>query len=135
MLGFHRWLWRVGAALCCSAQTYCGGFSCCGARTLGTRASVVVACRLSSCGSWALEHRLSSCGARASLLHGMWDHPWPGLEPLSSALAGRFLATVPPGKSLFLSNLYAFCLLSCWLWGLFTQYQRRLVKTNILTFS
>ena len=28
----------------------------------------------------------------------MWDLPGPGLEPLSPALAGRFLATVPPGK-------------------------------------
>ena len=29
----------------------------------------------------------------------MWDLPGPGLEPMSPALAGRFLATVPPGKS------------------------------------
>ena len=29
----------------------------------------------------------------------MWDLPGPGLEPVSSALAGRFLTTVPPGKS------------------------------------
>ena len=53
----------------------------------------------SSCGSWALEHRLSSWGARASLLHGMWDLPGPGLEPMSPAFAGGFLTTVPPGKS------------------------------------
>ena len=53
----------------------------------------------SSCGSRALEHRLSSCGARASLLRGMWDLPGPGLKPVSPALAGRFLSTVPPGKS------------------------------------
>ena len=31
----------------------------------------------------------------------MWDLPGPGLEPVSPALAGRFLATVPPGKSLW----------------------------------
>ena len=43
-------------------------------------------------------HRLSSCGARAYLLCGMWDLPRPGLEPVSPALAGRFLTTVPPGK-------------------------------------
>ena len=42
----------------------------------------------------------SSCGARAYLLHGMWSLPGPGLEPVSPALAGRFLTTVPPGKSL-----------------------------------
>ena len=43
-------------------------------------------------------HRLSNCGSRAQLLHGMWDLPRPGLEPVSSALAGRFSTTVPPGK-------------------------------------
>ena len=41
----------------------------------------------------------SSCGARAQLLHSMWDLPGSGLEPVSPALAGRFLTTVPPGKS------------------------------------
>ena len=79
--------------------SHCSGFSCCGVRALGTRASVVAAHGLSSCGSQALERRLSSCGARASLLHGMWDHPGPGLEPVSPALAGGFLTTAPPGKS------------------------------------
>ena len=43
--------------------------------------------------------RLSSCGSRAQLLRGMWDPPRPGLEPVSPALAGRFLTTAPPGKS------------------------------------
>ena len=42
--------------------------------------------------------RLSSCGSRAQLLHGMWDHPRPGLEPVSPALAGRLSTTAPPGK-------------------------------------
>ena len=28
----------------------------------------------------------------------MWDLPGPGLKPMSSALTGRFLTTVPPGK-------------------------------------
>ena len=64
------------------------------------RASVVVECELSNCGSWALEHRLSSCGTWALLLHGMWDLPRPGIEPMPPALAGRFLTTMPPGKSL-----------------------------------
>ena len=31
----------------------------------------------------------------------MWDLPRPGLEPVSLALAGRFLTTAPPGKPLF----------------------------------
>ena len=29
----------------------------------------------------------------------MWDLPGPRIEPVSPALAGRFLTTVPPGKS------------------------------------
>ena len=70
----------------------------CRARALHVWASVVVARELSSCGSRALERRLSSCGAWAQLLRGMWDLPGPGLEPVSPALAGRFLTTVPPGK-------------------------------------
>ena len=50
-----------------------------------------------------LEHRLqmrrlSNCDSRAQLLRGMWDIPGPGLEPVSPALAGRFLTTAPPGK-------------------------------------
>ena len=45
--------------------------------------------------------RLSSCGSRAQLLRGMWDLPRPGLEPVSPALAGRFLTTAPPGKPCF----------------------------------
>ena len=35
----------------------------------------------------------------------MWDLPGPGLEPVSPALAGRFLTTVPPGKSHLLNLL------------------------------
>ena len=77
---------------------------------------------LSSCGEWGplfiavrgpltiaaslvVEHRLqtrrlSNCGSRAQSLHGMWDLPRPGLEPVSPALAGRFSTTAPPGKPL-----------------------------------
>ena len=32
--------------------------------------------------------------------HGVWDLPGPGIEPLSPPLAGRFLTTGPPEKSL-----------------------------------
>ena len=93
--------WRAGATLRCGARaSHCRGFSRCGARALGARASVVVARGLSSCGSWALERKLSSCGARAQLLRGMWDLPGPGREPVSPALARRFLTTTLPGKSL-----------------------------------
>ena len=60
----------------------------------------------SSCGSWALEHRSGSCGALALLLRGMWDLPGPVFEPVSPALSGGLLTTVPPGKSasLFLNK-------------------------------
>ena len=71
----------------------CAGFSSCSARALGLMG-------FSSCGSRALELRLSSCGSRAQLLRGMWDLPGPGIQPVSPALAGKFLTTVPPGKSL-----------------------------------
>ena len=89
----------MGATLRCGARaSHCSGFSCCRAWAPGARASVVVARGLSSCGLQALEHKLSSCGTRAQLLRGMWDLPGPGLEPVSPALAGRFLTTAPPGK-------------------------------------
>ena len=41
----------------------------------------------------------------------MWDLPGPGLKPVSPALAGGFLTTAPPGKSLHLH----FWLHSFWL--------------------
>ena len=48
--------------------------------------------------SLVAELRLS-CGARVWLLRGMWSLPGSGIQPVSSALAGRFLSTGPPGKS------------------------------------
>ena len=79
---------RVEATLRCGARaSHCSGFSCCRAWVLGVRASVVKACGL------------TSCGAQAQLLHDMWDLPGPGIEPMSPALAGGFLTTVPPGRS------------------------------------
>ena len=74
----YSWL-QVGA--------HCGGFSYCGAHALGTWASVIAAHGLSSCDTWA------------QMLHGMWNLPAPGIEPISPALAGGFLSTAPPGKS------------------------------------
>ena len=76
----------------------CVGFSCWETQALGTQATVVVV------------HGLSSCGTGAWLLCGMWDLPRPGLKPVSPALAGEFLTTVPPGKSLcsFLGTLLKF---------------------------
>ena len=54
---------------------------------------------LTAGGTRARECRLSSLGARALSPRGMWNLPKPGIEPVSAALAGGFLSTVPPGKS------------------------------------
>ena len=62
-------------------------------------ASSVAACGLSRCDSLALEHRLDSCGTRVSLLRALWDLPGSGMKPVSTALAGGFFTTEPPGKS------------------------------------
>ena len=44
---------------------------------------------------------LDSGGAQVQSLCGMWDIPGPGVEPMSPALAGVFLSTVPSGNSFF----------------------------------
>jgi len=36
----------------------------------------------------------------ALVVRGMWNLPRPGIEPMSPALAGGFLSTVPPGEVL-----------------------------------
>ena len=64
---------------------------------------IVVRGLLTIAASLVAEHRLqmrrlSSCGSQAQLLHGMWDPPRPGLEPVSPALAGRLSTTASPGK-------------------------------------
>ena len=101
-LFIYLWLRRVFiAARRLSLVAASGGFSCCRARALGARASVDAVRGLSSRGTWALERvGFSSCGARAWLLRRMWDLPGAGLKPVSPALAGGFLTTVPPGKPL-----------------------------------
>ena len=64
--------------------------------------------------AWAFiaEHRLQDCRlqylrlmgsfvvAHGSVVPSMWDLPGPGIKPVSLALAGGFLSTVPQGKSL-----------------------------------
>ena len=102
ILCIYFWLcWVFVAAHRLSLVVVSGGYSsfwCMGSRCSG----------FSSCGLQALECRLSSCGSRASLLRSMWDLPRPGIEPVSPAFTGRFLTTVPPGKSLFV-----FLMLGC----------------------
>ena len=46
---------------------------------------------------------IGSCGTQAQLFGGMWNLPGPGIEPVSPALAGTFLSTVPPER---FSTLY-----------------------------
>ena len=87
-----------------STRPRCMGFSSCGAGAI-------------SCSSWALECAgVSNCGARAQLLCGTWNLPGPGVKPVSPALAGKFLSTVPSEKSvnilLFFSVLIFFCVLT-----------------------
>ena len=61
------------------------------------------ACRPQQLWPRALQHGLGSCGIRAQWLCGMWNPSRPGIEPLSPALEGRLLSTVPSGKSWSLS--------------------------------
>ena len=46
-------------------------------------------------------HRLSGHGSQAQPLHGMWDLPGLGHEPMSPASAGGLSTTAPPGKPKF----------------------------------
>ena len=87
---------------CTAAQAcLCSGISCSRARALGLMG-------FSSGSSWALEHRLNCCGAEAWLLCDLWDLLGPGIEPMSPAMAGRFITTEPPGKSLIAVLNYIF---------------------------
>ena len=84
----------LGLCFCARASSSCGErgplfIAVHGPLTIA--ASLVAEHRLQTC-------RLSSCDSRAQLLHGTWDLPRPGLEPVSPALAGRFSTTAPPGK-------------------------------------
>ena len=93
-LAFSSCCEQVYSSLLAQAS-YCSGFSCCRAQVLG----LVV---FSTCGSQALKHQLSTCGAQTWFLRGMWDLPRPRIKPVSSAFAGRFLTTEPPGETPFL---------------------------------
>ena len=42
---------------------------------------------------------LSSGSTQNELPQGMWGHPGPGMDPVSSALAGGLPTTGPPGNS------------------------------------
>ena len=85
-----------GLRFCARAFSSCGEW---GPLFIAVRGPLTIAASL------VAEHRLqmrrlSNCGSRAQLLHGTWDLPRPGLEPVSAALAGRLSTTAPPGKPL-----------------------------------
>ena len=93
-LFIYSFLAVLGLRFCARAFSSCG-----------KRGPLFIAVRgpLTITASLVAEHRLqtrrlSNCGSRAQLLHGMWDPPRPGLEPVSPTLAGRFSTTAPPGK-------------------------------------
>ena len=52
-----------------------------------------------SCNSRVLELKQWLGPTGFSYSEAWGNLPRPGIEPVSSALAGRFLSTVPPGKS------------------------------------
>ena len=91
----------LGLRFCVRAFSSCGKWGHSSSRCAGLSLSqpLVAEHRLQT-------RRLSNCGSRAQLLHGMWDPPRPGHEPMSPALAGRLPTTVPPGKpcNLFLNH-------------------------------
>ena len=83
----------LGLRFCARAFSNCGKW---GPLFIAVRGPLIAA-------SLVAEHRLqtrrlSSCGSRAQPLHGMWDLPRPGLEPVFPASAGRLPTTAPPGK-------------------------------------
>ena len=54
----------------------------------------------SCCSLWALECGLSICGTGDLVALQHVESSWTRVKSVSPALAGRFLSTVPPGKSL-----------------------------------
>ena len=77
-------------------------FPSCGKRGLPSSCDVWASCcGGSSCGRACSVECMgfSNHGAQTELLRGMEDLPWPGTEPVSPTLAGRFLMSGPPGKS------------------------------------
>ena len=84
----------LGLHCCTWAFSSCGEWGPLFIAVCGLLIAVTSRCRAWAPGTWAsvvVAHELSRPAA-----HGIL----PGLEPVSPALAGRFLTTAPPGKSL-----------------------------------
>ena len=58
-------------------------------------------------GGCSLGVGFSICGMQAYLLHGMKNLPGLGTEPVSPALAGKFLSTIPLAKTCFLIYIFS----------------------------
>ena len=105
----YLFIYLAALGLCCCAWA----FSSCGEQGL---LFIAVRGLLIAVASLVAEHwfqvhgvqQLWLVGSRAQaqqlwhtglVLHGTWDLPRPGLEPVCPELAGGFLTTAPPGKS------------------------------------
>ena len=102
---FIFWLWWVFLAACGLSlavvsggysSLWCEGFSLQGLLLL--RSTGFTARGLRSNGSQALAQDQWLCGAQALLICGMWDRPGAGNEPVSPALARRFLTIKHQGS-------------------------------------
>ena len=77
------------------------------------------------------------CSTRTELLWGVWDLPGPGMEPVSSALAGGFLSTGLPEKSLNTLSWFFYPTRMAWIiilivWGFsHTGYNQLFKKKKI----
>ena len=86
---FYFWLHWVLAASLCELSSSCG---------VG---ALVAAASLVPGGAGTLGRSgITGCGAQAQLSRSVWALPRSGTEPVSPAVAGRFLTTEPPGKPL-----------------------------------
>ena len=96
---FYSWLhWVFVAAHGLSLIVAGRGYS--SLRFAGFSLQWLPCCRSQARGAWtsvAVAHRPSSCGTWAQLLWGIWNLPRRWMEPMSPALAGRFLSIALPG--------------------------------------
>ena len=112
---FHLFMAMLGLHCCTQA------FSCCREWWLFSSCSA----KASQWGAFslALARGLRSWGAWAWLLRSVRNYPRPGIEPISPALAGRFLTPGSAGKSIPLFTVLlklpqlGLCPLSGWLLG------------------
>ena len=130
MLVLHRLRWSYGFypsfylfllvnlfLLVLGLRCCVGAFSSCSEwRLLSSCGAQASQCSGSSCfGTCALGCMgLGSCGIWAKLLPSLWNPPRMGIEPTSLALAGRFLTTGPPGKSI-LHFINVVCHIDLWM--------------------